>query len=171
MNMLGLKQTVDGLAIANGIGWYEHVVRRNDRNVLRVALDLEVTGIGRRERPKETWKKQVKEEAEMINLKKEDVLNRAKWTDKVGTYCRRSMVNRIISTEGRHRIKTEKLLLLLIQQDLKKFGFRSALFPIYRMTSGSILKSLCLLDNRAKNSLVKALKNTKLILVRKSEIV
>ena len=52
----------------------------NDR-VLRVALDLEVTGKRKRGRPKKTWKRQVEEETEKTGLKKEDALNRVKWRD------------------------------------------------------------------------------------------
>ena len=44
MDMLGLKETTDQLAIANEVRWYGHKLRRNDDSVLRVALDLEVTG-------------------------------------------------------------------------------------------------------------------------------
>ena len=40
----GLKETVDRLAKANGIGWYGHVLRMDDNSVVRVALDLEVSG-------------------------------------------------------------------------------------------------------------------------------
>ena len=43
MNMLGLKETIDQLATANGVR-YGHVLRRDDDGVLRVALDLEVNG-------------------------------------------------------------------------------------------------------------------------------
>ena len=48
MDMLGLKETIDQLATANGVRWYGHVLRRDDDSVLRVALDLEV--IGKRKR-------------------------------------------------------------------------------------------------------------------------
>ena len=44
MDMLGLKETVDQLATANGVRWYGHVLRRDDDSVLRVALNLEVSG-------------------------------------------------------------------------------------------------------------------------------
>ena len=53
------------------------------RSVLRVTLDLEVNGKGKRTRPKKTWKKQVEEETEKIGLKKEDALNQPKWRDGV----------------------------------------------------------------------------------------
>ena len=49
---LGLEETVDGLATANGVRWYEHVLRRNDDSVLRVALDLEMSGKRKQGRPK-----------------------------------------------------------------------------------------------------------------------
>ena len=37
MDMLGLKETIDWLAIANEVKWYGHVLRRDDNSVLRVA--------------------------------------------------------------------------------------------------------------------------------------
>ena len=80
--MLGLKETIRRLAKTNGVGRYGHVLRRDDDSVLRVALDLEVSGKKKRGRPK-TWKKQVEEETEKIDLKKEDALNRAKWRNGV----------------------------------------------------------------------------------------
>ena len=76
MDMLGLKETTDQLATANGIGWYGHVLRREDNSVLWVALNLEVTGRRKQGQLKKTWKKQVEEETEKIGLKKEDALRR-----------------------------------------------------------------------------------------------
>ena len=52
MDMLGLKETIDRLATANGVRWYGHVLRRDDDSVLRVALNLEVSGKRKRGRPK-----------------------------------------------------------------------------------------------------------------------
>ena len=74
MDMLGLKETIDRLAIANGVRWYGHVLRRDDDSVLRVALDLEVCTKRKQGRLKKTRKKQVQEETEKIGLKKEDAL-------------------------------------------------------------------------------------------------
>ena len=54
MDILGLKETIDQLATANEVRWYGKMLRRNDESVLRVALDLEVSGKrkrGRRRRP------------------------------------------------------------------------------------------------------------------------
>ena len=74
MDTLRLKETIDRLATANGVRWYGHVLRRDDGSVLRVSLDLEVSGNRKRGQPKKIWKKQVEEETEKIGLKK-DALN------------------------------------------------------------------------------------------------
>ena len=60
MDMLGLKETIHRLETANGVKWYEHVLRRNDDSVLRVAQDLEVSGKRKPERPKKTWRRKQK---------------------------------------------------------------------------------------------------------------
>ena len=83
MDMLGLKETIDLLATPNGVRWYGHVLRKDDDSVLRVALNLEVSGKRKRGRPKKTWKKQVEEEIEKVGLKKEDALRRYKWRNGV----------------------------------------------------------------------------------------
>ena len=54
MDMLELKETIDRLATVNGVRWHGHVLRRNDNSVLRVALDLEVSGKRKRGQPKKT---------------------------------------------------------------------------------------------------------------------
>ena len=59
MDMLWLKDTVDRLAIANGVRWYGHVLRKDNGSVLKVALDLEVSGNRKRRRKKKTWRRLV----------------------------------------------------------------------------------------------------------------
>ncbi|XP_077869557.1 uncharacterized protein LOC144361298, partial [Saccoglossus kowalevskii] len=81
MQMLGLNEAVDRLAKANGVCWYGHVLRREDGHVLRRALDLEVSGPRKRERPKKTWKMQVEEESGKVGMRMRDALNRAKWRE------------------------------------------------------------------------------------------
>ena len=78
MDILGLKETIDRLATASGVRWYGDVLRRDGDSVLRVALDLEVSSKRKRGRPNKTWKKQVEEKTEKIDLKKDDALNRDK---------------------------------------------------------------------------------------------
>ena len=69
VDMLGLKKTIDRLATANEVRWYGHVLRRDDNSVLRVLLNLEVSGNRKRGRPKKAWKNQM-EETEKIGWKK-----------------------------------------------------------------------------------------------------
>ena len=41
MEMLGLKETLDRMAKANGVRWYGHVIRRDDDNILKKVIDDE----------------------------------------------------------------------------------------------------------------------------------
>ena len=77
MEMLGLKETAVPMAKANGVIWYEHVLRRDDGHVLSKVLKYEVKGKRKQERPK-TWKLQVEKESKSVGLEKEDALNRVR---------------------------------------------------------------------------------------------
>ena len=44
MDMLGLRETIDGLAKVNGVRWYGHVLGREENDVLRKALRFTVEG-------------------------------------------------------------------------------------------------------------------------------
>ena len=57
--MLGLKETMDHLAMANSVRWYGHVLWREDGYVLRRTLDFEVEGHRKKGRPKRAWESQV----------------------------------------------------------------------------------------------------------------
>ena len=83
MSLLGLKDTLDGLARASKVQCYGHVLRKNNGHVLRRALDFEVAGRRGRGRPNMTWKRQVEERINQIGLKKEDAVDRVKWRDGV----------------------------------------------------------------------------------------
>ena len=72
MFMLGLKETIGQLAIANSVCWYGQVLRRVDGHVLRKALHFEVEGKRKKGRPKRTWKKQVEEESVKVGLRRKD---------------------------------------------------------------------------------------------------
>ena len=56
MSLLGLKDSLDGLARPSGVRWYGHVLRRDNDEVLRRALDVEVAGRRGRGRLIMTWK-------------------------------------------------------------------------------------------------------------------
>ena len=62
IDTLELKETIERLATKNIVRWYGHVLRRDDDGVLRVALNLKVSGKRKRGQLKKTWKKQVEEE-------------------------------------------------------------------------------------------------------------
>ena len=68
--IIGLSETIDRLARANAVRWYGHVLRRDECDVLRRALDFQVEGKRRRGRPKAMWKSQVEEESRRIGLTK-----------------------------------------------------------------------------------------------------
>ena len=83
MSLLELKDTLDGLARARGVRWYGHVLRRNNSEVLRRALDFEVAGKRELGRPNIMWKRQVEEHINQIELKNEDAIDRVKWRNSV----------------------------------------------------------------------------------------
>ena len=73
MFMLGLKETIDQLAMANSVRWYGHVLRREDGHILR-SLYFEVECQKKKGRPKRTWKRQVEEESVKVGLRRVDAL-------------------------------------------------------------------------------------------------
>ena len=76
--MLGLRETIDELAMANSVYCYGNVLRREGSYVLRMALDFEVEGQRMKGRPKRTWKKQVEEECVTVGVRMEDAVYRSK---------------------------------------------------------------------------------------------
>ena len=56
MEKLGLKETVVQMVTVKGVRWYGHVLSRDDRHVLRKALEFKVKAKRKRGRPKKTWK-------------------------------------------------------------------------------------------------------------------
>ena len=58
--MLGLEKILDKMAKINGVLWHGQVVRRDDDNVLKKALKLEVNGQRNRGRPKQIWRSKLK---------------------------------------------------------------------------------------------------------------
>ena len=63
--------------------WYGHVLRRDNGDILRRALDFEVVGRRGRGRPNMTLKRQVEEHINQIGLKREDFIDRVKWRNGV----------------------------------------------------------------------------------------
>ena len=75
MSLLGLKDTLDGLARASGARWSGHVLRRDNGDVLRRALNFEEARRGEHGRPNMTWKRQVEKHINQIGLKREDAFD------------------------------------------------------------------------------------------------
>ena len=44
INMMGLQETVVGMTKASRVGWYEHVLQRDEGDALQRALEFEVDG-------------------------------------------------------------------------------------------------------------------------------
>ena len=64
------------MAKANGVRWSEHVVNRDDDNILKRALMLEMNGQRKRGMPKQTSRRLVKENVKRIGLEVEEAANR-----------------------------------------------------------------------------------------------
>ena len=82
MNMLGLKDTLYGLARASAVWWYGHVLRRDEDDILKKALDFKVEGKRGRGRPKKMWRKQVDDDIRKAGLKPEDAFDRKRWKER-----------------------------------------------------------------------------------------
>ena len=95
MEMLGLKKTLDRMVKARlpksllnfqfnvirkyiGVRWYGHVMRRDDDNMQKKAMMLEVKGQRKRGRPKMTWRRQVEESVKKFGLKIKEVADRTR---------------------------------------------------------------------------------------------
>ena len=66
MLMLGLKEIIDRLEMANSVHWYGHVMRREDCHVWRRSLALVDEGQIKKGKSKREWRKQVEEESVML---------------------------------------------------------------------------------------------------------
>ena len=80
MSILGLKETIDQLTMANSVHWYGHVLRREDGHIIRRVLDFEVESQWKKGRPKRTWKLQVEGESVKFGLRRKDANCHSKWS-------------------------------------------------------------------------------------------
>ena len=79
MSLLGLVDTLDGLARVSGLRWYGHVLRRDNGDVLRKTLDFEMVERRGHGLLTMTWKRQVQEHINQIELKRKDAIDRVTW--------------------------------------------------------------------------------------------
>ena len=85
MQMLDLNETIDQLAKANSVHWYEHVLRKDKNNFLRRALNSKLKWTMKRGKPKKTLQKAVVEQSRKVGLNKSDANNRSRWRLGVNT--------------------------------------------------------------------------------------
>ena len=76
--MVGLNETIDQLAMASSVCWYDRVLRREDGHVLRRALHFVVEGHRKKGRLKRTWIRLDVEESVKVGLRREDALCQSK---------------------------------------------------------------------------------------------
>ena len=82
MDMLRLKKAADKLANANGMGWYGHVLRQPEEDVLMTAMMHKPDGKRKQSRPKMECREQVKGNMRRIGSKK-DAADRCRWREGV----------------------------------------------------------------------------------------
>ena len=70
---------------ASSMWWYDHVLKKENENVIVKALKFEVSDSRGRVRLTQTWKKQVENEMKINGVVKEDACNRTKWQGMVKT--------------------------------------------------------------------------------------
>ena len=63
----------------NGVRWYRYVLRWDDGQVLRKALEFVRVKGKRKHGRQKTWKIQVEKESKKVHLEKEDALNQERW--------------------------------------------------------------------------------------------
>ena len=105
IKMLGLMETLDKMAQANGVRWYGHVVRRDEESILKKAMMLQVNRQRKRGRPKQTWKRQVEESLKKIGLRVEEATDRARWKEGVRAIAEGMRYIRPPSDSRKNRIK------------------------------------------------------------------
>ena len=90
---------------ANGVRWYGHVVRRDEENILKKAMMLQVNGQRKRGRPKQIWKRQVEESLKKIGMRVEEATDRARWREGVRAIAEGMRCIRPPSDTRKNRIK------------------------------------------------------------------
>jgi len=63
----------------NRLGWYGHVLRKEDNDWVKKFMEYEVEGPRPRRRPKRPWREVVKEDCQACKLNAEDAIHHSKW--------------------------------------------------------------------------------------------
>ena len=65
--------------------WFGHVKRREGEGLLGEVMELEVTGVRPRGRPKKQWKNNIEEDLREMNLREADAMDRDGWRAAIKT--------------------------------------------------------------------------------------
>lgn len=83
MSMVGLSEDIVTLVRRSRLRWYGHVLRRNEEDGIRRALEFEVEGGTGRGRPRLGWKEQVEKDRVKAGLREVEVSDRHAWREGV----------------------------------------------------------------------------------------
>ena len=108
MEMLGLKETLDRMAKANGVRWYEHVIRRDDDNILKKAMMMKVNWKRKGGRSKLTWRRQVEESVKKFGLKIEESGDRTRWREGVKAIAEGRAIAATFGNEEKTGLKLDR---------------------------------------------------------------
>jgi len=77
---LGIDDIIGLLILQqNRLGWYVHVLRKEDTDWVKKCMEYEVEVSRPRGRPKRTWKEVVQKDCQVCNLNKEGAVDRGRW--------------------------------------------------------------------------------------------
>ena len=83
------------------------MVRRDEESILKKAMMLQVNGQRKRGRPKQTWKRQVKESLQKIGLRVKEATDRARWREGVRAIAEGMRYIQPFSDTRKNRLKIE----------------------------------------------------------------
>ena len=100
------------MAKVNGVRWYGHVIRREDDNIPKKAMMMEVNRQRKQGRPKVTWKRQVEESVKKVGLKVEEAADRTRWREGVRAIMEGMRCIRPPLVMRKNRIKTGLMMMM-----------------------------------------------------------
>jgi len=80
--LLGLDDVIVVLQ-QNNLGWYGHVLRKEDNDWVKKYMEYEVEGTRPRGRPKKTWREIVEKDCYARKLNSEDAMDHSRWRNQI----------------------------------------------------------------------------------------
>ena len=69
------------MKIQSRLRWYGHAMRGDINSQIREVMEVEITGNGKKVRPKSSWEECVKKDLERYGLRNEDAYDQKKWRE------------------------------------------------------------------------------------------